>query len=193
MSYPLFGLLYSTTSSLLLMLGTGCAINKLGDFFKVLENEDSDNFKKAFDKVAGDMVNDFNNSFVSLNLISHNVSKNAIIFYELMIGEKFIKKTKDGKIIVDDKNSIFNNYENKIGALNEKLKDYKDILKKMNKDNTSLDYDISDDEDDDINSENKISDEDDGDGDEDEDGDEDGDEDVDNENSDDDVEEINAE
>jgi|SaaInlStandDraft_6_1057023.scaffolds.fasta_scaffold32056_2 hypothetical protein len=184
MSYPLFGLLYSTTSSLLLMLGTGCAINKLGDFFKVLENEENDNFKKAFDKIAGDMVNDFNNSFVSLNLISHNVSKNAILFYELMIGEKFIKKTKDGKIIVDDKNSIFNNYENKIGVLNEKLKDYKDILKKMNKDNTSLDYDISDDEDeDDINSENKI--------DEDEDEDEDGY--GDNQNSDDDVEEINAE
>ena len=175
MSYPLFGLLYSTTSSLLLMLGTGCAINKLGDFFKVLENEENDNFKKAFDKIAGDMVNDFNNSFVSLNLISHNVSKNAILFYELMIGEKFIKKTKDGKIIVDDKNSIFNNYENKIGVLNEKLKDYKDILKKMNKDNVLLEYDISDDENEDNN--------------DDDDDDEDDNED-DNDNDNDDVEEI---
>ena len=73
MSYALFGLLYSTMSSLLLIMGTGCAVNKAGNFFKLLEEESDDNFKKAFDKVAGDLVNDFNNSFVSLNLISNNV------------------------------------------------------------------------------------------------------------------------
>jgi len=145
MSYALFGLLYSTMSSLLLIMGTGCAINKAGNFFKLLEEESDDNFKKAFDKVAGDLVNDFNNSFVSLNLISSNVSKLAIIFYELMIGEKFIKKTKDGKIIVDDKNAIFDNYENKIGVLNEKIKKFKSILKETNKDNM-LDFELSDDE-----------------------------------------------
>ena len=145
MSYALFGLLYSTMSSLLLIMGTGCAINKAGDFFKLLEEESEDNFKKAFDKVAGDLVNDFNNSFVSLNLISSNVSKLAIIFYELMIGEKFIKKTKDGKIIVDDKNAIFDNYENKIGVLNEKIKKFKSILKETNKDNM-LELELSDDE-----------------------------------------------
>lgn len=147
MSYALFGLLYSTMSSLLLIMGTGCAVNKAGDFFKLLEEESDDNFKKAFDKVAGDLVNDFNNSFVSLNLISSNVSKLAIIFYELMIGEKFIKKTKDGKIIVDDKNAIFDNYENKIGVLNEKIKKFKSILKETNKDNM-LDFELSDDEED---------------------------------------------
>jgi hypothetical protein len=146
MSYALFGLLYSTMSSLLLIMGTGCAVNKAGNFFKLLEEETDDNFKKAFDKVAGDLVNDFNNSFVSLNLISSNVSKLAIISYELMIGEKFIKKTKDGKIIVDDKNAIFDNYENKIGALNEKIKKFKIILKESNKDNM-LDFELSDEED----------------------------------------------
>lgn len=145
MSYALFGLLYSTMSSLLLIMGTGCAVNKAGDFFKLLEEESEDNFKKAFDKVAGDLVNDFNNSFVSLNLISSNVSKLAIIFYELMIGEKFIKKTKDGKIIVDDKNAIFDNYENKIGVLNEKIKKFKSILKETNKDNM-LELELSDDD-----------------------------------------------
>ena len=145
MSYALFGLLYSTMSSLLLIMGTGCAINKAGDFFKLLEEESDDNFKKAFDKVAGDLVNDFNNSFVSLNLISSNVSKLAIIFYELMIGEKFIEKTKDGKIIVDDKYAIFDNYENNIGVLNEKIKKFKSILKETNKDNM-LDFELSDDE-----------------------------------------------
>lgn len=147
MSYALFGLLYSTMSSILLLLGTGCAVNKAGDFFKVLEDEKDDNFKKAFDKVAGDFVNEFNNSFVSLNLISGNLSKLFIIFYELMIGEKFIKKTKDGKIIVDDKNAIFDNYENKIGVLNDKIKKFRTLLKDANKENV-LDFELSDDEND---------------------------------------------
>jgi len=154
MSYALFGLLYSTMSSLLLIMGTGCAVNKAGNFFKLLEEESDDNFKKAFDKVAGDLVNDFNNSFVSLNLISSNVSKLAIISYELMIGEKFIKKTKDGKIIVDDKNAIFDNYENKIGALNEKIKKFKIILKESNKDNM-VDFELSDEEDNDEEPDNE--------------------------------------
>ena len=145
MSYELLGLLYSTTSSLLLMLGAGCAINKAGNFFKILEEENDDNFKKAFDKVTSDMINDFNNSFVSLNLISGNVSKLFIIFYELMIGEKFLKKTKDGKLIVDDKNALFDNYENKIESLNEKIKVYKNKLKELNE-NNEINFDLSDEE-----------------------------------------------
>lgn len=152
MSYAIFGLLYSTMSSLLLIMGTGCAINKAGDFFKLLEEESEDNFKKAFDKVTGDLVTDFNNSFVSLNLISSNVSKLLVIFYELMIGEKFIKKTKDGKIVVDDKNAIFDNYENKIGLLNEKIKKFKNIIKDSSKENM-LDFDFSDDENENSNEE----------------------------------------
>ena len=49
-----------------------------------------------------------------------------------MIGEKFIKKTKDGKIIVDDKNVIFDDYKNKIASLNNKVKNYKQLLKESN-------------------------------------------------------------
>ena len=71
-----------------------------------------------------------------------------------MIGEKFIKKTKDGKIIVDDKNAIFDNYENKIGALNEKIKKFKIILKESNKDNM-VDFELSDEEDNDEEPDNE--------------------------------------
>ena len=65
MTYALLGLIYSTFSSLFLLLGVGTAINKSGQFFKILENEDNDNFKKAFDKVAGDFVEDFKIFFKS--------------------------------------------------------------------------------------------------------------------------------
>ena len=135
MTYALLGLIYSTFSSLFLLLGVGTAINKSGQFFKILENENDDNFKKAFDKVAGDFVEDFNNSFESINLIANNISKIWFLFWELMIGEKFIKKTKDGKIIVDDKNVIFDDYKNKIANLNNKVKSYKQLLKDSNMDN----------------------------------------------------------
>ncbi len=134
MSYALLGLVYSSFSSLFLLLGVGTAINKTGDFFKILENENDDNFKKAFDKLVGDLSDDFNNSFESINLISQNVSKIWILFWELLIGEKFIKKTKDGKIVVDDKNVIFDNYESKINNLNNKIQNYREILKKSNVD-----------------------------------------------------------
>ena len=148
MTYALAGLIYSTFSSLFLILGVGTAINKSGDFFKILESENNDNFKKAFDKVAGDFVDDFGKSFESLNLITGNISKLFILFWELMIGEKFIKKTKDGKIIVDDKNIIFDDYKNKINLLNDKIKNYKNILEESNLGNLIINESDESDEDD---------------------------------------------
>ena len=145
MSYPIVGLFSGVLHSFLLIMGFGCTVNKCGDFFKVLEEETEDNFKKGFDKVSGDFMNDFNNSFVSFNLISTNVSKLAVLSYELMIGEKYIKKTKDGKIIVNDRHMIVDNYEEKIGKLNEKVKNYKDLLKNM-KDTNTLNIELSDNE-----------------------------------------------
>jgi hypothetical protein len=149
MSYHIFGLFSSILQSFLLILGFGCAVNKCGDFFKVLEEESDDHFKKAFDKVTSDFMDDFNNSFSSFHLISSNVSKLSVLGYELIIGEKFIKKTKDGKILVNDKNVIFDNYEEKIDKLNEKIKNYKSRLLSM-KDNNSIELEISDQEEEEI-------------------------------------------
>jgi hypothetical protein len=143
MAYALFGLIYSSLNTFLLLLGLGTAINKSGRFFKTLENEENDNFKKAFDKTANEIIEDFNNSFESINLISVNVSKILILFYELMIGDKMIKKTKDGKIVVDDKNNMFEDYKNKINNLNNKIKNYKLKLKENNQE---LDDEEDDDE-----------------------------------------------
>lgn len=148
MSYPLIGLFNGVLHSFFLILGFGTAVNKLGDFFKVLEEEQNDNFKKGFDKISSDLVKDFNNSFVSFNLISSNVSKMAVLSYELMIGEKYIKKTKEGKIVLQDKTLTLDNYEEKIGKLNEKVKSYKDLLKNM-KEQQKLNLELSDIEEDD--------------------------------------------
>ena len=145
MSYAIFGLFYSTISSFLLMLGTGCFINKSGDFFKVLSEESDDNFKRAFDHITNDLMEDFSKTFVSMNLITNNVSKIMILAYELMIGEKIIKKTKDGKIMINDKNIIFDNYENKISKLSEKVKNYENILENMKNENKiDFKFDIDD-------------------------------------------------
>jgi len=146
MAYALFGLLYSSLSTFLLLLGLGTAINKSGRFFKTLENEDTDNFKKAFDKTANEIIVNFNDSFEAINLISVNVSKILVLFYELMIGIKMIKKTKDGKIIVDDKNNMFEDYKNKINNLNNKIKNYKQKLKENNQEVDGMNDDIDDDD-----------------------------------------------
>lgn len=143
MSYPLIGLFNGVLHSFFLIFGFGTVVNKLGDFFKVLEEEKEDNFKKGFDKISGDLINDFNNSFVSFNLISSNVSKIGVLSYELMIGEKYIKKTKDGKMIVQDKTLILDNYEEKIEKLNDKVKSYKDLLKNMKEEN-KINLELSD-------------------------------------------------
>ena len=127
------------------MLGTGCFINKSGDFFKVLSEESDDNFKRAFDHITNDLMEDFSKTFVSMNLITNNVSKIMILAYELMIGEKIIKKTKDGKIMINDKNIIFDNYENKISKLSEKVKNYENILENMKNENKiDFKFDIDD-------------------------------------------------
>lgn len=127
------------------MLGTGCFINKSGDFFKVLSEESDDNFKRAFDHITNDLMEDFSKTFVSMNLITNNVSKIMILAYELMIGEKMIKKTKDGKIMINDKNIIFDNYENKISKLSEKVKNYENILENMKNENKiDFKFDIDD-------------------------------------------------
>ena len=143
MSYPLIGLFNGVLHSFFLIFGFGTVVNKLGDFFKVLEEEKEDNFKKGFDKISSDLVNDFNNSFVSFNLISSNVSKIGVLSYELMIGDKYIKKTKDGKMIVQDKTLTLDNYEEKIEKLNDKVKSYKDLLKNMKEEN-KINLELSD-------------------------------------------------
>ena len=148
MGYALIGLMINSFYTMLLLLGLGTAINKSGKFFKILEDEEKDNFKKAFDIITSDFIEDFNNSFVSVHLISSNISKIVILFWELIIGDKYIKKTDDGKIIVTDKSEMFDDYKNKINDLNNKIKKYEEKIKEKMKENNDNEFEISSNEDD---------------------------------------------
>lgn len=148
MGYALIGLMINSFYTMLLLLGLGTAINKSGKFFKILEDEEKDNFKKAFDIITSDFIEDFNNSFVSVHLISSNISKIVILFWELIVGDKYIKKTDDGKIIVTDKSEMFDDYKNKINDLNNKIKKYEEKIKEKMKENNDNEFEISSNEDD---------------------------------------------
>jgi hypothetical protein len=148
MGYALIGLMINSFYTMLLLLGLGTAINKSGKFFKILEDEEKDNFKKAFDIITSDFIEDFNNSFVSVHLISSNISKIVILFWELIVGDKYIKKTDDGKIIVTDKSEMFDDYKNKINDLNNKIKKYEEKIKEKIKENNDNEFEISSNEDD---------------------------------------------
>ena len=148
MGYALIGLMINSFYTMLLLLGLGTAINKSGKFFKILEDEEKDNFKKAFDIITSDFIEEFNNSFVSVHLISSNISKIVILFWELIIGDKYIKKTDDGKIIVTDKSEMFDDYKNKINDLNNKIKKYEEKIKEKMKENNDNEFEISSNEDD---------------------------------------------
>ena len=95
--YAVLGLLNSTLYSALVLLGFGTGINKLGKFFKVMEDAEGDNFKKAFDSSMSDISDEFNNSFLAINLITSNSFKLLNLSYSLLMGDKYIKKSKDGR------------------------------------------------------------------------------------------------
>ena len=139
--FAVLQLLSSTFYSGLVILGFGTVINKLGRFFIIMEKEDTDNFKKAFDASMSDITEEFNNSFVAINLITSNSLKLLNLSYNLMMGEKYIKKSKDGKIIICDKNKMVGEYESKINSLNNKINKFREKMNEMhgNSDNINLD------------------------------------------------------
>lgn len=130
----------------------GCAtiINKLGKFFKTMEEETKgDSFKVAFDTFMMDTIDDMNKCVESISTIASNVNNVAVIVYDILVGNKFIKKDKDGKIIICNKAKLYSGYKDKIDELSNKVKKYQDELKKMKKTKDKNKKDNSDDEDDD--------------------------------------------
>ena len=125
----IFELLHATLFSSFVLIGFGCFINKLGDFLKILEEEEKDNFSKAFDKLTNESVSEFNKIFSSSHIIILKSLKMINISYELFIGEKVIKKTKDGNIVISDKSALMEKYESKIESLEKKIAQYKEFKK----------------------------------------------------------------
>ena len=159
MVFIILELLYTTLFSGFFLIGFGTILNKLGDFFKIIEEEEKDNFKKAFDKLTNDSISEFNKCFLSTHIVISRFAKLLSISYDLVTGEKIIKKNKDGNIVICDKSTIMEKYESKIEELESKINKFKELAKN-NKNNLNLelsdedeDEDEEDDKDDDTEKE----------------------------------------
>ena len=148
MVFIILELLYTTLFSGFFLIGFGTILNKLGDFFKIIEEEEKDNFKKAFDKLTNDSISEFNKCFLSTHIVISRFAKLFSISYDLVTGEKIIKKNKDGNIVICDKSTIMEKYESKIEELENKINKFKELAKN-NKNNLNLELSDEDDEDED--------------------------------------------
>jgi hypothetical protein len=111
----------------------GCAtiINKVGKFFKIIEENKDDGFKLAFDNVMMESIDDMNKCVESMSTIASNINHIIFIFYDISVGNKFIRKNKDGKIIICGKTKIHSGYKDKIDELKNRVKKYEEELKKI--------------------------------------------------------------
>ena len=122
----------------ILITGTsiiGCVtiVNKIGKFCKVIEENNEDGFKIAFDTCMMDTIDDMNKCVESVGMIASNFNNILFITYDIFTGNKFVKKNKDGKIIICNKSKVFSGYKDKIDELNNKVKKYQEELKKIKK------------------------------------------------------------
>jgi hypothetical protein len=113
------------------IIGIATIINKVGKFFKVIDqSDDNDGFKKGFDAFMLDSIEEINRCVESVSTIANNINKISLIMYDISLGNKHIKKDKDGKIILCNKSKVF---KDKINELTTKLKKYETELSKMKK------------------------------------------------------------
>ena len=126
------------------MIGTSCIgvitiVNKIGKFCKIIDENKKDGFKLGFDALMLDSIDEINKCVESVSTITNNLNKILFILYDITVGNKFIKKDKDGKIIICNKSKVFNGYKNKIDELSSKVKKYQEELTKIksNKKNNS--------------------------------------------------------
>lgn len=124
-----------------LMIGTSCIgivtiINKIGKFCKIIDENKDDGFKLGFDSLMLDSVDEINKCVESISSITNNINKIFFIMYDVTSGNKFIKKDKDGKIIICNKSKVYSGFKTKIDELNTKVKKYQDELNKIKKNKT---------------------------------------------------------
>jgi hypothetical protein len=130
----MFGILNLISNTIITgftIIGIGSIIIKVGNFFKIIEQDcdNNDNFKKSFDKIMLDTIEEINTCIESIGIITNNSNKIFFILFDIFIGNKIIKKDKDGKIIITDQVK----FKKKIEELNNKLKKYESVLHKKSK------------------------------------------------------------
>jgi len=131
--YAIFNLLVNTIMTGFAFIGIGTFIVKTGNFFKVIENSKEDSFKEGFDAIMLESINDMNTCVESISIITNNVNKIIFILFDVFLGNKIVKKDKDGKIIICTKSKIHSHYKNKIEELHNKVKKYQNELNKIKK------------------------------------------------------------
>lgn len=128
-------------------IGIGAVIIKVGNFCRIIEEDKQDGFKKGFDTIMLESIDQMNTCVESVSIITNNFNKIFFIIYDILVGNKFIKKDKDGKIIICTKSKLYTGFKDKIEELNSKVKKYQQELKKIkknkDKDNNNDDDDIS--------------------------------------------------
>jgi hypothetical protein len=133
MSFAILNLVSNIFMSGFAFIGIGTTINKLGKFCKVVNENKKDGFKSGFDVIMLDSVEEMNRCVESLSTITKNSKKIFFIIYDLLLGNKIIKKDKDGKIMICNKLKIYSGYKHKIEELSTKVKKYQEELFKIKK------------------------------------------------------------
>jgi len=129
--YAIINLLTNTLMTGFAFIGIGTIINKAGKFLKIIEENNNDGFKIGFDTIMLDIMDELNKCVESIGVITTSFNKIFFIVYDITMGNKFIKKNKDGKIVIFNKSKIYSGYKNKIDELSNRVKKYQDELNKI--------------------------------------------------------------
>lgn len=151
MRFAILSLISNTFVTSLACIGLATVVNKVGKFFKIIDEHKNDGFKVGFDTIMIDSIDELNRCVESITIISGNIGKICIIMYDISVGNKFIKKDKNGKIVICNKSKLYSGYKDKIDELKNKVKKYESELKKIKvvkKDGTSTDKNMENSDDD---------------------------------------------
>ena len=144
----IISLISNTLFSGLAFIGCCTIINKCGKFFKTIEEEKQEGYKKGFDNIMVDSIDEINKSVESIGVISNSLNKIFFMVYDIVTGAKVVRKNKEGKIVISS-------YRNKIDELNNKVKLYQDELNKLKKDTGLKEDDKEEDDDEEEDKEDK--------------------------------------
>jgi len=133
----IFNLLSNIITTTFTCIGIATIINKAGKFFKIIEENKIDGFKKGFDTIVLESIDEINKCVESISLIANNTNRMVFILYDITTGNKIIKKDKEGKIIICSKSKIYSGFKEKIIELSSKVKKYKEELSKIKKEKDS--------------------------------------------------------
>ena len=115
----MYAILNSVTNILMsgfIFVGIGTFIIKVGKFLKITEENKEDSFKKGFDTIMLESIDEINICIDSISTITNNFNKIIFIVYDISVGNKYIKKDE---IIISE---IVKN-ENNLEILSDELSD----------------------------------------------------------------------